>query len=263
MIDFPLNLDDKEEYQAWYEGSLWLGLDKFEGFWEDVGPVVENREAVKSAVRDALRVQYTINAANHARWAADPNSPDELNETFSVEELAKTCFCTMAERAGPQDAARVAAWLKGPVIAANTESGWHYLWNMLLFRMGEDDPRKLVSHGIPSNTARKLVAIAVRHRSEVDAIDDRIDAVQQEPYSEWDIIAYDDHQANALSGLWRLFKYLSFDRKWLEVMRCLEPAYIDALIRWGRANVGPKDPSYEHVTIPDDVRAAWHQAWLN
>ena len=263
MIDFPLNLRDENEGRAWYEGSLWLGLDQFERFWEDVGPVVENREAVKSAVRDALRVQYAINAANHAKWAADPNTPDELTEDVPTEELAKTCFGTMAETAGTQDAERVAAWLTGSVLAANKESGWHYIWNMLLYRMGEDAPRKLVSHGIPSNIAEKLVAIAVRHRSEVDAIEDRIDAVEQEPYSEWDIIAYDDHQWNALSGLRSLFKYISFERKWPEVMRCLEPAYIDALIRWGRANVGPKDELYERVTIPDDVRAAWHQAWRN
>ncbi|MBK9262826.1 MAG: hypothetical protein IPM54_23855 [Polyangiaceae bacterium] len=173
MIDFPLNLDDKEESRAWYEGSLWLSLDKFERFWPDVGPVVEHREAVKSAVREALRVQYTINAANRARWEADPSSPDELDETVPVEELAKTCFRTINERAGTNDAKSIAAWLTGAVLAANKESGWHYLWNMLLFRMGEDHPRKLVSHGIPSDTARKLVAIAVRHRSEVDAIESK------------------------------------------------------------------------------------------
>lgn len=263
MIDFPLNLKDEKENYTWVKGSLWLGLDHFELFWDDVGPVVENRKAVKSAVRNALRVQYTINARNRARWDADPNSSDELDEDIPYEELATTCFRTINETAGTNDAERVAVWLTKAVYAAENESGWHYLWNMLLYRLGEVRPSTLASHGIPIDTAQKLVKIAVRHRSEVDAIEDRIEAVQQEPHSEWDIMAYDDHQANALSGIRCLFKYVSFDKKWPEVMRCLPPAYIDALIRWGRANVGPNDPSYDHVTIPDDIRAAWHQAWAN
>ncbi|HRI68522.1 MAG TPA: hypothetical protein PK156_30040, partial [Polyangium sp.] len=225
--------------------------------------VVDNRESVKSAVREALRVQYTINAANHATWEADPNIPDELIEDVPVEETAKTCFRLINERAGTNDAKSIAAWLTGSVLAADTDSGWHYLWKMLLYRMAGDQPRKLMSHGIPSNTARKLVEIALRHRSEAEALEDRVDAAEQEPYSAWDILAYEDYQGNALRGITRVFKYLSFDRKWPEVVRCLEPKYIDALIRWGRANVGPKDPSYDYVTIPDDVRAAWHQAWRN
>lgn len=262
MIDFPLNLGDEKESRAWYEGSLWLSLDKFERFWPDVGPVVENGAAVKSAIREALRVQYTINAANRARWE-DPNSPDNMDETVPVEETAKTCFRLLNERAGTNDAKSIAAWLTGSVLAADTDSGWHSLWNMLLYRMGEDKPSKLVSHGIPHDSARKLVAIAVRHMSEVDALEDRVDAAEQEPYSAWDILAYEDYQGNALRGITRVFEYLSFDRKWPEVMRCLEPKYIDALIKWGRANVGPKDARYEHVTIPDDIRAAWQKAWVN
>lgn len=267
MIDFPLNLLDEKESWTWRKGSLWLSLDQFERFWPDVGLALENGEAVKSAVRGALRVQCAINAANRARWAADPNSPDELDETVPDEELAKTCFRTMAETAGTHDAARVAAWLTGPVLAAKTDSGWHYLWKMLLFRMGEDDPRELVSHGIPTNAARKLVAIAARHRSEVDAIEDRIDAAQQEPLSEWDTIAYEDYQWDSagvypLTWVDAVFEYLSFDRKWPEVMRCLQPAYIDALIKWGRA-FHKAHGWPDEVDIPDDVRAAWHQVWRN
>ncbi len=268
MIDFPLNLLDEDESWTWRKGSLWLGLDQFERFRLDVGLVLDNAEAVKLAVRSVLRVEYTITAANRARWAADPNSPDELDESVPVEELAKTCFRTMSEMAGIHDTARVAAWLTGPVLASNTKSLWPYLWKMLLYRLGEVKPGTLASHGIPIDTAQKLVKIAVRHRSEVDAIEERIDVTQDEPLSEWDAIAYADYQWDSsgkypLRGLDAVYEYVSFDRKWPEVMRCLQPAYIDALIQWGRANVGPKDPSYDHVTIPDDVRAAWHQAWRN
>lgn len=105
MIDFPLNLRDEHESWTWRIGSLWLGLDQFERFRLDVGLVLENVEAVKLAVRSALRVEYTINAANRAKWAVDPNTPDELTEDIPYEELAKTCFRTMSEQAGIHDAA--------------------------------------------------------------------------------------------------------------------------------------------------------------
>jgi len=268
MVDFPLNLSNEKESRAWRKGSLWLGLDQFERFRLDVGLVVDSVEAVKLAVRSVLRVEYTINAANRAKWAVDPNTPDELTEDIPYEELAKTCFRTMSEMAGIHDTARVAAWLTGPVLASITKSLWPYLWKMLLYRLGEVKPGTLASHGVPMDNAQKLVKIAIRHRSEVDAIEERIEAAQEEPLSEWDAIAYADYRWDGLvsypfSGLGSVFGYASFDRKWPEVMRCLPPTYIDALIRWGRANVGPNDPSYDHVTIPDDVRAAWHQAWRN
>jgi hypothetical protein len=239
-----------------------------ERFRLDVGLVLDNVEAVKLAVRSVLRVEYTINAANRARWAADPNSPDELDESVPEEELAKTCFRTMSEMAGIHDTARVAAWLTGPVLASITKSLWPYLWKMLLYRLGDVKPGTLASHGVPMDAAQKLVKIAVRHRSEVDAMEERIEAVQEEPLSEWDAIAYADYRWDGLvsyplSLLEPVFEYASFDRKWPEVMRCLQPVYIDALIQWGRANIGPKDARSEHVTIPDDVRAAWQQAWRN
>ncbi|MBK9262642.1 MAG: hypothetical protein IPM54_22910 [Polyangiaceae bacterium] len=264
MIDFPLSLRDENERWTWLKGSLWLSLDQFERFWPDVGLTLENGEAVKSAVRDALRVQYAINAANRARWAADPNSPDELDETAPVEELAKTCFRTLTETAGTEDTERVAAWLTGPVLAANKEAPWHCTWSILLFRMGEEDPRTLMSHGISGDTARKLIEIAARFRSEVDTIEDRIEAAEQEPLSDWDAIAYADYQWDSagvypLSGLRSLFKYLAFDRAWAEVLRCTRPADINSLIQWGRANLGPNSDLYEHATIPDDVRSAWRR----
>ena len=268
MIDFPLNLSDKGEAWTWRKGRLWLGLDQFERFRLDAGLVLENVEAVKLAVRTALRVEYTVNAANRARWAADPNSPDELDEDVPIEELAKTCFRTMSEIAGTEDTARVAAWLTGPVLGADTDDGWHYLWKLLLYRLGDVKPGTLASHGIPIDIAQKVVKIAVRHRSEADAMEERIEAAQEEPLSEWDEIAYADYRWDGVisypfSGLGSVVEYVSFDRKWPEVMRCLPPSYIDALIRWGRANLGPKDECYDHVTIPEDIRAAWHQAWRN
>lgn len=268
MIDFPLNLRDNDERSAWYDGSQWLSLDRFERFWPDVGLVLVNGTAVKSMMRGAIRVEYAITSEFRARFAADPDCDDDLYHGDRFEALAKVCFRSIVETAGEQDAERVAAWLTGPVLSAKKESGWHRMWSVLLYRMGEDDPSTLISHGIPSNAARKLLEIAARYRSEVDAIEERIEVTDLEPLEGWDAVVYDflrweNPEASPLIGLRLLLDYVCFGRAWAEIIRFLQPAYIDALLQWGRANIGPKSELHEHVTIPEDVRRTWHQVWLN
>jgi hypothetical protein len=69
-------------------------------------------------------------------------------------------------------------------------------------------------------------------------------------------------QGSPFVGLSLLLGYLAFELTWAEVVRCTRPTDIDALIKWGRAfhkaHNWPDD-----VAIPNDVRAAWHQAWRN
>jgi hypothetical protein len=258
MIDFPLNLSDRKEYWTWFEGRQWLSLDRFERFWTDVGLALENGEAVKYAVRAELRAKY----------AKDAEEGDDLEYMDFLETLAKTCFRTINEMAGPKDAERIAIWLTGPVLAANRESWSHRVWSILLYRLGDDDPHALATHGIPSDTARKIIEIAALFRSKDDANEERIEAADLEPLVGWDAVVYEvirqeTPEGSPFVGLSLLLRYLAFERAWEEVVRCTPPTYIEALIRWGRANIGPEDELYEHVTIPDDIRAAWHQAWRN
>ncbi len=70
-------------------------------------------------------------------------------------------------------------------------------------------------------------------------------------------------QGSPFVGLSLLLWYVSFDRMWPEVLRCTHPAYIDALIRWGRANLARDGDRGDYISFPDDVCAAWHQAWRN
>jgi len=258
MIEFPLNLLDRKEDFTWYEGSQWLSLDRFERFWPDAGLTLSNGEAVKSAVRAALRAKY----------AKDAEEGDDLDYMDFLKDLAKTCFRTIYETAGTKDAERVAAWLTGPVLAANKEAHWHNSWRALLYRMGNKDPRMLVSHGIPSSTAHKLVEIGKRFRVKFDAIDERLEAADLEPRVGWDLVVYENiwlenSEGSPLLGASLLLRYRCFDRIWPEVLRCTNPAYIDAMIQWGTAEFGPNNVIHEQVTLPDDVRAAWHQAWRN
>lgn len=258
MIEFPLNLRDEKEDRTWLKGSEWLSLDRFERFWPDAGLALENGEAVKAAVRVALRAKY----------AKDAEEEDDLNYMDFLEDLAKACFRTINETAGIKDAERVAAWLTGTVLAAKKEAHWHASWSTLLYRMGNKDPRALVSHGIPGTIAQKLVEIGQRYRDEFDAIDERIEAADMEPQVGWDLVVYQEYwrenpEGTPFIGLHMLLWYLCFDRIWPEVLRCTPPTYIDALIQWGTAEYGPNNIIHHQVAFPDDIRAAWHQAWRN
>lgn len=258
MIEFPLNLCDRKEYWTWFKSREWLSLDRFQRFWPDVGLALENGEAVKSAVRAELRTKY----------AKDAEEGDDLDYMDFLEDLAKTCFRTINETAGTKDAERIAAWLTGTVLVANKEEHWHHSWSILLYRMGDKDPRSLVSHGLPSSPAHKLIEIGKRFRAEADAIDERIEAADLEPKVGWDLVVYEDYwredpEGSPIKGLSLLLWNITFDRIWPEVLRCVHPAYIDALIRWGTAEYGPNNVIHEQVAFPDDVRATWHQAWAN
>src|SRR5262249_33156579 len=111
MIDFPLKFCDQDQYQAWFTGSEWLSLDRFERFWPDVGLALSNGKAVQSATRAALRVEYANLTASRARWAADPDAEDDLYHLDRLEALAKVFLRSVEETAGTQDAECVAGWL--------------------------------------------------------------------------------------------------------------------------------------------------------
>lgn len=268
MIDFPLNLRDDKESWAWYWGSKWLSLDRFERFWLDVGLTLSNGEAVKAAVRAALRVEFADRAEWRARYAANPDAPEDPNETDPTEALAKTFFRTIKETAGAYDADCVAAWLTGPVLAAEKEAKWHNTWSELLYCLAEEASSTLTSlYGVPEDTARTIVKIAVHFKNEVDTMKERVEAADQEPLSGWDAVAYADYrwenqELSPLDGLGLHLRYICFDRTWSEVVRCTRPSDIDALIHWGSAFLRARNRPYD-ATIPDDVRAAWHQAWRN
>ena len=122
MVDFPLNLRDSNEDHAWRKGSVWLSLDRFERFWPDVGLALTNGEAVKSALRDALRIKFAFGAEWRAAYFADPDAPEDFEAPDPTKELHTTCFRRINETAGTQDADCVARWLKGPILGASRAS---------------------------------------------------------------------------------------------------------------------------------------------
>lgn len=158
-------------------------------------------------------------------------------------------------------------WAESGLVLANGEAvksaQWHGSWSTLLYRLASNPPRTLMSHGIPNSCAHKLVEIGKQYRDEVEAIDERVEAAHLEPRVGWDLVVYaniwlENSEGSALVGLEIFLRCQLFDRTWPAVMRCLPPTYIEALIRWGSA-----DWPDNVVDIPDDIRAAWHQAWRN
>lgn len=273
MIAFPLNLRDYNEDRAWRQGCLWLSLDRFERFWPDVGLTLSNGEAVKSAVRDVLRIQFAADEEWRTTYYANPDAPEDLDAPDPTKELPYICFRQINETAGTQDAECIARWLTGPVLGSFKEWSdphhhWHNTWSSLLYHMWDLNPGDIeLSYGIPAHTVQRISEIAARFRTERDVNRERVEAADQEPLSGWDAVAYADYrwetqEPSPLDMLSVHLQYVSFDRAWPEVLRCTPPAYIDALIKWGRAfhkaHSWPDD-----VVIPDGVREAWHQAWRN
>jgi len=277
VIEFPLNLRDNKERWAWYKGSVWLSLDRFERFWPDVGLTLSNGAAVKSAVRDVLRVKYAIDEEWRRTYFANPDAPEDLEAPDPTKELGNTFFRRINETAGTQDAECIARWLIGPVLGAikapkwEEQPKWQYAWSRLFYRLEEEDPNLLASgYGIADNTARRIIEIAARFLSELRVNGERIEAADQEPLSGWDAIAYADYrwecpEPSPLDGLWMHLRYICFDRAWADVVRCTRPSDMHALIEWGRAHVAAKKPELiydEEVNIPDNVRAAWQDRHL-
>jgi hypothetical protein len=263
VIELPLKFCNFDEYWAWFQGSLWLSLDRFERFWPDAGLAFSNGEAVKSAIREALRAKYARDAANRARFAADPDAEDEMDITD--HELAQTCLRTIAETAGTEDAERFAAWLTGPVLAGIKGAAWRRAWGSILYHFWEDDPDTVASrHGISSDTARTIGEISARYKAEDEANHERVDEAEQEPLSGWDAIAYADYTregpgVSPLDGVRSYLHYVNFDRAWSEIRRCTRPEEIDGLILWGRALIREHYTSiYEYeAVLPEEVRHAW------
>ncbi len=275
MIDFPLNLRDGNENFAWHTGSVLLSLDRFERFWPDVGLTLSNGEAVKSAVRDVLRVRYAVDEEWRATYFANPDAPEDHEAPDPTKELGNTFFRRINETAGAQDAECIARWLTGPVLGAKKEWTcdpwymWHNAWNSLLYRLGDEDPNQLLLHyGISHHIARRLVEITARFRSEANVNKERVKAADEEPLSGWDAIAYADYrwetkELSPLDWLSSHLRYICFERAWPEVMRCTPPSDIDALVKWGRAILSRENMYRDYVAFPDDVRAAWCQVWRN
>jgi hypothetical protein len=263
MVELPLNFSHGDEYRAWREGSLWLSLDRFERFWPDAGLTFSNGEAVKSAIRETLRARYAMNAADRARWAADPDAEDDMD--YSDQPHAEACLRTIAEMAGTEDAQHFVAWLTGPVLAEIKEPAWHREWRAVLYHLWEEDAATVAScHGISSDTARRIGEISARYKADVDANNERIDNAEQEPLSDWDAIAYAEYRRadsewSPLTGVRLHLRYVIFERAWSEVRRCTPPEEIDGLIRWGQAYIREHWTSvYEYeVVLPEDVRRAW------
>lgn len=266
MIDAQLKKFCRwNRYRAWSDGSLWLSLDRFERFWPDVGLALENGEAVKSVVREALRTKYAMDAEHRARVALKPSAPVDMVYRNRIQTLPKGCITNMVETAGMQDAESFARWILGPVHSFVKGSSGSLRWSAMLYHLSKEQPDMLVSrYKVAGDTVQQIIHIAARHRSEIDAIKERTEAADRVPLSGWDATAYADYQratpdASPLIGVRLYLTRVGFDRAWNEVVASTTRADIDVLVRWNldfRREHGEQIPDYAAI-IPDDVRGPW------
>lgn len=252
-------------YRAWSDGSLWLSLDRFERFWPDVGLVLENGEAVKSVVREALRTKYAMDAEYRARVAINPSAPVDMVYRNRIQTLPKGCITNMAENAGMQDAECIARWILGPVHKAVKWPAGSRVWSAMFYHLSKVEPDMLVSrYKANDEGARRLITIATRHRSEIDALKERLEAADREPLSGWDAIAYADYrrqtpEASPLIGVRLYLTSVGLARAWDEVVASTTRADVDAFSGWTREFCRAHEeqiPDYAAI-IPDDVRGPW------
>jgi hypothetical protein len=180
-----------------------------------------------------------------------------------MQTLPKGCITNIAETAGMPDAECVAKWILGPVhkaITWQTES-----WSAILYHLSQEEPDMLVSrYKVAGETARKIVDIAARHRSEIDAIKERTEAADREPLSGWDAVAYAEYrrekpEASPLIGVRLYLTFVGFGRAWDEVVASTIRTDIDALVRWHmdfRIEHDYQIPNYAAI-IPENVHGPY------
>ncbi|WP_437595182.1 hypothetical protein [Sorangium sp. So ce1000] len=96
--------------------------------------------------------------------------------------------------------------------------------------------------GLPPGKIAKLFQIARAWAETEDALDRRIAEAEALPLEGWDAEAYaayrgDDPDLSPLTGLSQHLVALEFERTWGAIRRLLGPAEMDALERWGQAEV--------------------------
>lgn len=251
-------------YCAWSDASVWLSLDRFDRFLPDVGLTFVNGAAVKTAVRNALRTKYAMDAEHRARRAINPDAPVDMVYRNRMQTLPKGCITNIAETAGLQDAECFAKWILKPVHKAiNWPHPNHFC--AYYYHLAKEEPDAFaLRYKIARDTAHEMIKIVGQFRSETDAIKERTQAADREPLAGWDAIAYAEYrrstpEASPLIGVRLYLMVTAYHRVSAELHACTVPADIEALQRWIRDFRISHDYSIpdEEDIFPTEVHGPW------
>ncbi|KYF76197.1 hypothetical protein BE11_29065 [Sorangium cellulosum] len=229
-----------------------LSLDRVTPFWPDLGLRLDGVEAVKTAARRCVRAEIELEALE-----------DDERDDDGMMAAHIAAFLTDVERSqGTAAAAQLRAWIEERVFFLGLEPEWQMMWHVLVAWLPHRKEHRVASFGLPLGKVAKLFEIARAWAETVDALDRRVAEADALPLEGWDAEVYatyrgDDPDLSPLAGLSQRLTAPAFERTWGAIRRLLGPAEMDALERWGQAEVlaHMERVSHHSARIPPESRS--------
>ncbi|KYF88539.1 hypothetical protein BE20_44830 [Sorangium cellulosum] len=246
-----LDLRDPHVSYAYTTAVRLLSLDRVTPFWPDLGLRIDDVEEVKTAARRFVRAEIAIEALDD----------DERDYDGMIAVHIAAFLADMERSQGTTAAAQVRAWIEERFFVLGQEPDWRMMWHVLVAWLPYRKEHRVASFGLPLGKIAKLVEIARAWADAADALDRRIGEAEALPLEGWDAEAYaayrgDDPDLSPLTGLSLHLAAVVFERTWGAIQRLLGPAEMDALERWGQAEVLAHMDSISHhsARIPPEGR---------
>lgn len=247
-----LDLRNLDVSYAYTTAVRLLSLDRVTPFWPDLGLRIDGVEEVKTAARRCFRAQIELDALE-----------DDERDDDGMLAVHIAAFLTDVERTqGTTAAAQLRAWIEERVFVLGQEPEWRTMWHVLVAWLPHRKEHRVASFGLPLGKIAKLFEIARAWAETADALDRRIGEADALPLEGWDAEVYaayrgDDPDRSPLAGLSTRLAAPAFDRTWGAIRRLLGPAEMDAIERWGQAEVLAHMDSISHhsARIPPESRS--------
>ncbi|WP_437580943.1 hypothetical protein [Sorangium sp. So ce887] len=247
-----LDLDDLHVSYAYTTAVRLLSLDRVTPFWPELGLRIDDVEEVKTAARRCFRAEIELEALE-----------DDERDDDGMLAVHIAAFLTDVERTqGSTAAAQLRAWIEERFFVLGQEPDWRIMWHVLVAWLPRRKEHRVASFGLPLGKLAKLFEIARAWAETADALDRRIAETEALPLEGWDAEAYaayrgDEPDRTPLTGLSQHLAALAFERTWGAIQRLLGPAEMDALERWGQAEVLAHMDSISHhsARIPPESRS--------
>ena len=231
---------------AWSFACLLLSLDLLDGYWSELGLDFEKHDDIRSPIREYVQAEQLLSELGEEEYH------------FSMEsDLINNLFEKITNTYGELPAAKIFRWIEKRYLEAKTAYHWSSEWNYKLIRL-EKYP---VIAGIGMGKLAALNAVADKISEIDDQTETEIDALEEEPKSEWDARQYavyrkENPDVSPLDCLSSYFAHWRFIGIWHEVLNLLTPAELEALELWAKAvhvaekGYGPPDV----LTVPPEYR---------
>ncbi|WP_437872900.1 hypothetical protein [Sorangium sp. So ce363] len=247
-----LDLANLDVFYAYRTAIRLLSLDRVTPFWPDLGLRLDGVEEVKTAARRCFRAEIELEALE-----------DDERDFDGMMAVHIAAFLTDVDRTqGTAAAAQLRAWIEERVFFLGLEPEWQMMWHVLVAWLPRRKEDRVASFGLPLGKVAKLFEIARAWAETADALDRRIAEADALPLEGWDAEAYaayrrDDPDLSALAGLSQRLAAPAFERTWGAIRRLLGPAEMDALERWGQAEVLAHMETISHhsARIPPESRS--------